>query len=138
MLIYTFYNADLIDITKGKEELSTGFVDDCAFVAVSDTLTDTHATLKHMMERVGGSLKWSCNHNLPFELTKLACMDFPWCNNHPTPSPLSLTSQSNIGIIATNMILSTQFYKYLGVTFDTKLNWNAYANNVTAIGLHWT
>ena len=77
MLIYAFYNADLTDITKGKEELSTGFIDDCALVAVGNTLTDTHLTLKHMMERSGGGLKWSCDHNSPFKLTKLAYMDFP-------------------------------------------------------------
>ena len=45
MLIYAFYNANLIDIVKGKFELSTGFVDDCAFVAVVDTLDEAHKTL---------------------------------------------------------------------------------------------
>ena len=50
MLIYAFYNADLIDIAKGKNKLSTGFVNDCTFIATSNTFTDTHTTLKHMME----------------------------------------------------------------------------------------
>ena len=77
MLIYTFYNADLINIAKGKEELSTGFVDDCTLIAVSTILMDTHLTLKHMMERSGGGLEWSRDYNLPFELMKLAYMDFP-------------------------------------------------------------
>ena len=48
MLIYVYYNVDLIDITKGKCEMSTGFIDDCAFVAIGDTLTDTHCILKDM------------------------------------------------------------------------------------------
>ena len=56
MLLYTFYNADLIDIATGENELSTRFVNDCAFVAISDTLQETHATLKNMMERAGGGV----------------------------------------------------------------------------------
>lgn len=75
MLIYTFYNADLIDISRGKNELSTGFVDDCAFITIGDTLTDTHLILTNMMERTVGGLDWPLNHNSPFKLTKLACMD---------------------------------------------------------------
>ena len=54
MLIYTYYNADLIDTARGKNELSTGFMDDSAFVAVGDMVNKTHLTLKSMMERSGG------------------------------------------------------------------------------------
>ena len=56
MLIYANYNVDLIDIAKGKCEMSTGFIDDCTFVAIGDTLTDTHCILKDMMEWPGGGL----------------------------------------------------------------------------------
>ena len=45
MLIYAFYNADLIDIAKDKSELSTRFIDDCAFIAVADTLDKAHSIL---------------------------------------------------------------------------------------------
>ena len=76
MLIYAYYNADLIDIAKGKCKLSTGFVDNCAFVATGDTTANTHYMLKDMMERPGGGLDWSLGHNSPFELSKLMCMDF--------------------------------------------------------------
>ena len=48
MLIYAFYNADLIDIVKGKSKLSTSFVDDCAFVAVADTMDEAHSILNGM------------------------------------------------------------------------------------------
>ena len=51
MILYTYYNADLIDITKGKWELSTGFVNDCAFVAIADNIDNMHLILKNMMER---------------------------------------------------------------------------------------
>ena len=64
MLIYTSYNADLINIAKGKCKLSTRFVDDYIFVATGNNIQDTHQTLKNMMERVEGSLDWLHNHTL--------------------------------------------------------------------------
>ena len=36
MLLYAYYNTDLIDIAKGKLELSTNFINDCAFIATVD------------------------------------------------------------------------------------------------------
>ena len=65
MILYAYYNVDLIDIARGKWELSTGFVDDCAFIAIADTIDNTHTILKDMMERPNGSLEWSQNHNSP-------------------------------------------------------------------------
>ena len=50
MILYAYYNADLVEIAKSKWELSTGFVDDCAFVAVADSLDNAHHILKDMME----------------------------------------------------------------------------------------
>ena len=32
MILYAYYNADLVDIVKGKWELSMGFIDDCALL----------------------------------------------------------------------------------------------------------
>lgn len=56
MLLYAFYNTDLIDIAKGKCELSTDFINDCAFIAIADTLDNSHGILKNMMERTNGGL----------------------------------------------------------------------------------
>ena len=50
MLLYAFYNADLIKIAQGKNKSVFGFVDNTALVAAADTLTETHAMLKDMME----------------------------------------------------------------------------------------
>lgn len=67
MLLYAFYNADLINIAKGKSETSTGFVDDCAFVVTGNTLKAMHQLLKDMMERSGGGLNWSWGHIFAFQ-----------------------------------------------------------------------
>ena len=77
MSLYTFYNADLVDIARGKHELSMGFVNDCTFIAMADTLSEAHIILKDMMERSGGGLEWSQYHNVPFEMSKLVVMMQP-------------------------------------------------------------
>ena len=46
MIFYAFYNANLVNIARGKQELTTGFIDDCVFVATGDSLTETHQLLK--------------------------------------------------------------------------------------------
>ena len=38
MLLYAFYNTELIEIAHGKNELAAGFVDDCAFIATANNL----------------------------------------------------------------------------------------------------
>ena len=57
MILYTYYNVDLIDLAIGKNELSTGFVDNSTFVATGTTLGDTHQILWNMMEHSNGGLE---------------------------------------------------------------------------------
>ena len=122
MLLYAFYNANLIDIAKGKSETSTRFIDDCAFVVTSDTLEAMHQLLKDMMERSGGGLDWSWGHNSLLEISKLVVMDFPWPNTALLNTPLTITTKLPNGNITSNMIANVQTYRYLGITFDPKLN----------------
>ena len=122
IILYTYYNTDLIDIARDKHELSTGFVDDCAFVATADTLDKTHSILKNMMERANGGLEWSLFHNSPFELLKLAVMDFPRTSRDTASSPLCINKTDPQGVVTPYTISKVDTYKYLGVTFDPKLN----------------
>lgn len=133
MLIYTFYHADLIDIARGKNKLSTGFVDDCAFVAVGNSVEETRQMLKDTMERPGRGLAWSQDHNSPFKLSKLACMDFTHPNTTSAISCLlSITTNHVNSTMSMNKITTAQSYKYLGVIFNPKLNWKAHINKVLA------
>ena len=138
MLLYAFYNADLIDIANGKHELSTGFVDDCAFVAVGDTLEEAHITLKDMMERANGGLEWSRCHNSKFEISKLAVMDFPRPGTNPPTSPLTIDTHNHTNAPTTVTITNVQTYKYLGVVFDPKLTWKPHIAKITANATRWT
>ena len=63
IILYAYYNADLIDIVKGKCELSTGFVDDCTFVAVVDTLDSVYHILRDMMEWPNSGLNVTTHHS---------------------------------------------------------------------------
>ncbi|KAG6331555.1 hypothetical protein ID866_7530 [Astraeus odoratus] len=40
MILYTIYNADLVNIAKGKKELTLTFIDNAAFLAIGDTFIE--------------------------------------------------------------------------------------------------
>ena len=77
MLLYGFYNAPLIKTANSPDELSLGFVDDSMMSAIGDVLSDCHVKLKNIMERPNSGFHWSTSHNSPFELSKIALMNFP-------------------------------------------------------------
>lgn len=95
MLLYAFYNTPLVNIAADRSELSLGYVDDTMFLAVADTLEECHEILKDMMERPTGGFNWLTTHNSPFELDKVANMDFPRTRNAAPPSP-SLLDQTQL------------------------------------------
>lgn len=138
MTLYAYYNTDLIDIVNGRNELSTGFIDNCAFVAISDTLDKTHQILKDMLGGPGGGLEWSRCHNLQFKISKLVVMDLSHPNTPTNSSPLIITTMNQDGTQTTNTITNIKTYKYLGVIFDSKLNWKAHTNRVTAKATRWS
>lgn len=137
MLLYAFYNADLIDIAKGKSELSTGFVDDAALVAISPSLDENRTILKNMMERNLGGFDWSVTHNSPFELTKLAVLDFPRSFRDTATYDLTLERNNPNGPSTTQTVQPVNTYKYLGVHFDSKLRWTAHTTKVIASAQRW-
>lgn len=138
MLHYAFYNAELIKITWGKNELVAGFVDDCAFVATADNLNDSHRILRDMMECPNGALNWSLGHNSKFKISKLAVMDFPRPHKAEPSTPLIIKQRLEDGTTTTNTITNVQNYRYLGVIFDPKLSWRAHISKVIASATRWS
>ena len=138
MLLYTFYNANLIDIAKGKWELSTGFVDDCMFVAMADTLNESHAILKDMTECTNGGLDWSHAHNSPFEISKLAVMDFARTSHDLASAPLQICKTNPDSMVSMQAIETTKNYKYLGMVVDPKLTWRVHITKVVAMATQWS
>ena len=76
MILYLFYNADILDVVRGKNELCLGYVDDLALVAMAKNFADTHRLLKNMISRDGGAREWSTLHNSRFKDSKSVLIDF--------------------------------------------------------------
>ncbi|KAI0026456.1 hypothetical protein K488DRAFT_35038, partial [Vararia minispora EC-137] len=51
MLLYLFYNADLLRIPRGTNETAAAIVDDVTFLAKGDTFEDANRALVSMFER---------------------------------------------------------------------------------------
>jgi hypothetical protein len=77
MLLYIFYNADLLDLPDDPEnEDAIGYVDDIALIATGSDFNETTQILSNMMLREEGGLRWSITHNSRFEVTKSAVLHF--------------------------------------------------------------
>ena len=50
MVLYIIYNSDLVEMAKGKSELTLAFVDDTAFIAMGPNFEDMHKTLQNMLK----------------------------------------------------------------------------------------
>jgi Reverse transcriptase (RNA-dependent DNA polymerase) len=72
MILYQFYNADLLGIPKDEGEATIAYVDDMLLLASADSFHEAHKILVSMMMREGGVDQWSHDHNLPLEYSKLA------------------------------------------------------------------
>ena len=51
MIAYLFYNADILDLPRNKNEPVVAFSDDTALFVEGPTFDDTHSTLRRMMNR---------------------------------------------------------------------------------------
>ena len=62
MLLYLFYNADLIASPK-KEEAMIAYVDDASYYAEGTNFEEAYDQLRNMMNRDQGGYEWSDQHN---------------------------------------------------------------------------
>ena len=77
MLLYTLYNADLIDLPDNPEaEDALGYVDDITLIATGVDLAETTNRLQNIMTKAGSGLDWSIKHNSRFEVNKSTIMYF--------------------------------------------------------------
>jgi hypothetical protein len=111
----------LVDIAtgRGKKERTLDFVDDTAFIAIGKSFHDTHATLKHMVERPGGGYEWAEAHN-----SKFAIVDFSMNSEREHPPPITHGAT----------ITPTATHRFLGVILDQALCWNAHIAYALAKG----
>ena len=137
MNYYVFYNAPLIEMAIGDNKLSPGFINDSMVLAIGNTLAECRHQLKDMMECPGGGFSWSLTHNSPFELTKMALMNFLRSYRDTIPGALSLDRTNANGSITTSLTQPVSSYKYLGVIFDPKLRWSLQHKKAQAAATFW-
>lgn len=117
MILYQYYNADLLNIPNGTNEAASAYVDDVILVKTAKDFVGMHEILAALMTRHGGAIDWSNKHNSRFEFNKLALIDFAHRNSAKERSNLILTN------VTIEPSCST---KYLGVYLDQHLAWNTH------------
>ncbi|KAF5375879.1 hypothetical protein D9615_008261 [Tricholomella constricta] len=105
---------------------------DARQIYLANKYVAAHTIIADMTERPGGGFDWSQSHNSPFELSKLALMNFPRSPRDQVPPDLILTRHNEDGTATTQTVETTPTYKYLGVVFDSKLRWTAHHQKVIA------
>ena len=75
MILYLFYNADLLE-NAGKLEVKVRYVDDINFYVEGSTFKDAYTRIWDMMTRANSGKDWSMNHNSRYELSKLKLVGF--------------------------------------------------------------
>ena len=128
MILYQYYNADLLDIPAAPNEAAAAYVDDAILVATARTFEETHNILEDMMTRAGGAIDWAKDHNSNFEFSKLALMDFAHRNKRLDRPPLR---------IGDTVVEPTTSTKYLGIYLNQHLNWKEQQANAAKKGAVW-
>jgi hypothetical protein len=65
MVLYQYYNADILDIPMQPEESTIAYVDDALILATAHNFERAHQMLAKMMNRDGEVYNWSLAHNSP-------------------------------------------------------------------------
>jgi len=128
MVLYQYYNADLIDIPKHKEEDAKAYVDDTFMLASAKDFPSAHCKLADMMCRENGVVNWTKTHSSPLKYLKLVLINFAHsCKNVGNP-PLYLPRRT---------VQPSKSTKYLGVYFNRNLNWKVQQAYAVEKGTKW-
>jgi hypothetical protein len=128
MGLYQYYNVDLLDIPAEPNQLAIAYVDDTILFASGSTFEEMHENIADMMTKEKGTIKWSKDHNSPFESSKLALIDFAHPSRHTARSSLRLPHRT---------VAPQANVKYLGVVLDQHLSWTAHCTCVIEKGTNW-
>ncbi|KAF5383227.1 hypothetical protein D9615_004786 [Tricholomella constricta] len=139
MIIYLFYNADLLEIPKGRHQLALGFVDDSAFLVSGAKLEDNNSMLRRMMERPNGAYNWSKDHNSKFETSKFELLHFTQ-RREPDPNRPNKTRRLSRPpiVLRGTTIKPTNVARFLGVMVDDELRWKEHAKYAIGKGTKYT
>ena len=129
MVLYQYYNTDLLDIPKFEGEDAEAYVDDTIMIATDKDFSRAHHKLENIMCREDGVESWSKTHSSPLEYSKLALINFGHKHKDMGNPTLSLLWRTIHPVDST---------KYLGVLIDRHLNWKAQQAYAVEKGAKWT
>ena len=128
MVLYQYYNVDLLDIPDCKGESAVAYVDDAFMLASGKNFQSAHQKLCNLMEKQRGVINWSTMHSSLLEYSKLALINFASRHKKTNNPSLALTHRT---------IKPTDSTKYLGVIVDRHLNWKAQQSHMVEKGTKW-
>jgi hypothetical protein len=77
MILYQYYNADLLDIPSCHSKSAMANVDNAILIATGINFIETHEILSNMMTREDGTISWSKDHNSWFATPGLNSANLP-------------------------------------------------------------
>ena len=138
MLLYLFYNADLIASLK-KEEAMIAYVNDASYYAEGTNFEEAYDRLHNMMNRDQGGYEWSDQHNSRFEPSKMAIVGFSRRRTVDPHHPGRTITEPRPDLHLQDAIIKlSPLHKYLGIVLDQELRWKEQAERATGMAAKWT
>ena len=133
MILYLFYNADLLEIAKRKKEITLGFIDDAALAALGRTMEETNRKLRRMIIKQHGAYCWSEDHNSSLEMSKFELLHMTQQREGDAMPEIRTTKVKGLAMNLRGVrIEPASMHKFLGVVVNDKLQWNAHAKYALA------
>jgi hypothetical protein len=139
MILYIIYNTDILEVIGNEEkEGALGYVDDMALIAIGKTFDETTRKLEYMMEKEGGGLEWSREHNSPFEISNSVVLH---ASRRTQPNPEDKRKRVPLDrpplMVNGTQIKEVENVKYLEVLIDAQLRWNAQSQKAISNTMKW-
>lgn len=139
MIIYLFYNADLLDVARGKSELAVGFVDDGALAVAGVTFQVNNRKLRKMMNKRGGAYAWAREHHSKFEITKFELLQLTRKRVRDPTRPGKTMRMPRPSLKLQNYVVKPSTHcRFLGVLIDDELRWKQQLKNAVGRGMKYT
>ena len=137
MLLYLFYNANLIMAPK-KEEAMIAYVDNASYYVEGANFEEVYDRLCDMMERAQGGFIWSDCHNSHFEPSKMVLAGFLRRRTSNPHRPGKLTPEPHPDLhLRSATIKPSPTHKYFGIIFNQELRWREQVECVMGTAAKW-
>jgi hypothetical protein len=120
-LLYTYYNADLLDVPNGKGE-SLGFIDDIVYGVQGNTAAGNARKLGNMLQEAE---QWRKRHGAQFETSKYVLVHYTRNRKQATKASIKTGNVT---------IEPEKEARYLGVILDQELRFKAHVQQVIKRG----